>query len=121
MTDGRLTQPFMQRGYGGTLGPRMHTKNYRNVDDSIEPVTLISPTQQALKQAQSEMKYQRSQLARKRKNTSPHKGGQPKKPKVQKKKHETIRKKENKKIPQKRFIVLPKRKRSKPTPRDIFA
>lgn len=57
LSAGRLrSQLNVQKGYGGTLGPRLHARNYRNVEDTIEPMNIITPTAAATAQARSEIK-----------------------------------------------------------------
>lgn len=61
MSAGRLRKPVIQSGYGGTLGPRLHARNYRNVDDTIEPaLAIITSSAGTTARASSEIKKRRS-------------------------------------------------------------
>jgi len=48
-----------QRG-GGSLGPRVHSKHYTRIHDTVEP-TIVSPTEMAVQQARSEVSYRADQ------------------------------------------------------------
>lgn len=61
MSTGQLRPPVIQKGYGITLGPRLHARNYRSVDDTVEPMNIIAPAAAAgTARALSEIKKRRS-------------------------------------------------------------
>ena len=45
----------IQKG-GGSLGPRVHSRHYTSVEDTVEP-TVVSPAEMAVQQAKSEIKH----------------------------------------------------------------
>lgn len=45
----------LQRGGGGTLGPRIHPRHYTSVKDTVAP-KAVSPTEMVVQQAKSEVK-----------------------------------------------------------------
>lgn len=46
----------IQKGGGGSLGPRVHSRHYTSVQDTVEP-TVVSPAEMVVQQARSEIKH----------------------------------------------------------------
>ena len=130
MSEGRLRPSNIQKGLGGTLGPRLHARNYRNVDDTIEPV-IITPTAAVAARARSEIKSRQSDnkkrqegvligRGRKRKAAGPGRGGGGIKKKA-KMSGDSIKKKKKKKIHKKQASKKrPAMSRKQTMARDIF-